>query len=272
MSSTHPENLVAHLNPARSEVWFPTRKAVPHARLRLFCFPFAGGGVSAFNGWRKDLPEDIDLRPVMLPGREYRLQEQAIDNLPRLVDAIVPAMTPLLDRPFVLLGYSMGARVATEVARRLQQMGRPTPVGLVVGAAQAPRARSCLNTDQMTDEQLLKLVLSYDGIPKEYLADRSLMQMVLPILRADFSIIETPGSAEAPRLNCPVAVWGGTQDSHVPVDTLRHWRDETTGECQTRLFPGGHFFLRGAKDLLLRALRDQLEQWFFKSERFAPAA
>jgi medium-chain acyl-[acyl-carrier-protein] hydrolase len=106
--------------------------------MRLFCFPFAGGSAQAFREWRDHLPQSIELCAVQLPGREMRQRETPIASADDIVEALLPALLPLMDRPFILFGHSMGAVIAFELARGLQQEGRPTPECLIVSGRVAP--------------------------------------------------------------------------------------------------------------------------------------
>ena len=36
----------------------------PQAKLRLFCFPAAGGGTIAYRDWSQQLSSDVELRPI----------------------------------------------------------------------------------------------------------------------------------------------------------------------------------------------------------------
>jgi medium-chain acyl-[acyl-carrier-protein] hydrolase len=229
-------------------------------RLRLFCFPFAGGGASAFQAWRPRLPADIELCALQPPGREGRLAEPAFQSLSAMLDALEPVLVPLMDRPYVFLGYSMGARVALELARRLRMRGLPLPRGMILAALEAPRVRTLAPIHSLPEAELLQALRRYEGTPTEVLENRELMQLLLPLIRADFAISETP-AFDAPPLPCSFAVWGGAEDTHVSPSDLELWREETTGGVHVRLFPGGHFFLRTAREQVLQALREQLDSW-----------
>src|SRR5262245_59846619 len=86
-------------------------KTNPHARLRLFCFPNAGGGASVFRGWQEALPF-AQVCPVQLPGRETRLGEAPFTRPEPLVQALAEGLRPALAGPFAFLGHSMGAMLA----------------------------------------------------------------------------------------------------------------------------------------------------------------
>src|SRR5579863_10285259 len=105
---------------AKQGDWFPSLEAASSAGLRLFCFPFAGGGASFFRGWRAVLGPGIQVAAAALPGREARSAEAPIDSFDALVDALAAALRPHLSgRPFAFFGHSMGAPLAFELARRL---------------------------------------------------------------------------------------------------------------------------------------------------------
>ena len=130
-------------NPA--DRWLAYREVKPHARLRIFCFPYAGGGASIFRGWTALLPADLEVCPVQLPGREGRLREAPFTHMEPMVNALVDALQPYFDLPFVLFGHSMGAAIAFELTRELRRRGRPQPLHLFAAGRRAPHLhrRTC---------------------------------------------------------------------------------------------------------------------------------
>jgi surfactin synthase thioesterase subunit len=224
----------------------------------VFCFPYAGGGASIYNGWSAALPADVELCALQIPGRERRIMEPPFQRISPLVDALEPVLAPLLDKPFVFFGYSMGTRIALALAQRWQARGAPLPLGLIMTAAGAPH-RTRPSRDTLDDAAFIDLLRRYEGTPAEVLAHKELLEMVLPMLRADFGIADTVLPLEPVR--CPVSAWAGLEDPHVPPEDLEHWRELTTGEFRLRHFPGRHFFLRTARDSLLAALREELVRW-----------
>jgi surfactin synthase thioesterase subunit len=242
--------------PQALAVWLPWRRPNPQARLRVFAFPYAGGGASAYRGWSEALPPDVELCAIQLPGREARLLEPALSQLPALVETLESVLAPLLDRPCILLGYSMGTRIALALAQRWRDRG--LVLGLVAAAAGAPHlprpSRAALD-----DAAFLEVLRRYEGTPAEVFANQELMELVLPLLRADFSLADTVLPAEPVR--CPLAIWSGLEDSHVSPATLERWSELTTGDVLHRRFPGKHFFLRSARDQVLQALREEIARW-----------
>ncbi|HEX8434771.1 thioesterase II family protein [Archangium sp.] len=238
--------------------WFPTRQPNPRARLRVFCFPYAGGGASIYNGWSAALPADVELCAIQLPGRERRILEKPFREMSPLLDALEPQLAPLLDKPFVFFGYSMGTRLALGLAQRWQARGAPLPLGMVMAAATAPHRPRPIR-DHLDDAAFIELLRTYEGTPALVFEHRELLEMILPSLRADFALADAMLPSQP--VGCPISAWMGEEDPHVPPGEHVHWRELTTGEFRVRHFPGKHFFLRTARAPLLEALREELVRW-----------
>ena len=111
----------------------------PTARLRLLCFPYAGGGTSIYRSWSAQLPPHIELCAVRLPGREGRFAEPPLRRMDRLLALLVNGVLPYLDRTVAFFGHSLGALVAFELARALRREGLPTPAHVFVSGRRAPQ-------------------------------------------------------------------------------------------------------------------------------------
>lgn len=241
--------------------WVTCPMPNPQAWLRLFCFPYAGGGASNFLTWSDDLPPDIEVCPIQLPGRENRLRKMPFTRLPPLVQALVQALLPYLDTPFAFFGHSMGALIGFELARQLRRQYGLGPVHLFVSghrAPQIPNPRPLIH--QLPESAFVEELRRFDGTPELVLQNTEVMEVFLPILRADFSICETYIYSPEDPLECPISAFGGLQDLLVSRHDLEAWRDQTLGSFTLRMFPGGHFFLHNARALLLRAVSQDLTQ------------
>jgi medium-chain acyl-[acyl-carrier-protein] hydrolase len=183
---------------------------------------------------------------VEYPGRASRLRERAIDSVAGLVDAAAPALAPLLDLPFAVLGYSFGSLVAFEWLRRLQDAAGPRPSALFVCARQAPHLNASMSPlHPLSDQEFIEAAVArYGGIPAEMLADPELVAQFLPALRADIRASETYAYRNAPPLACPIQVFGGLHDPATSSSGLEAWSERTEGVCGVQRFPAGHFFLR----------------------------
>lgn len=239
--------------------WRVCRRPSQDARLRLFCFPYAGGGALTFRAWGSGLPPEVEVCGIQLPGHGSRIKEPLFARLRPLVREAAAALRPHLVQPFTFFGHSMGALVAFEVARLLRNEHGFTPRHLFVSAARAPQlGRTEPVTYDLPDPELLEALRDLNGTPKEVLAEPELMHMLLPILRADFAVCQTYEYADDLPLECPITAFGGTRDAEVSRESLEAWRAQTTSDFSLHLLPGDHFFLNVEQALLLRVLTQEL--------------
>ena len=224
-----------------TDSWFPYRTESGAAQ--LFCLPYAGGGASRFLPLARQLAPAIEVLPVQPPGREARLREPPARHASEIVDALLPSLLPRLDRPYAVLGYSLGALVGFELVRALAREGAPPPIGLIAAAAVPPPRRvRAEHRSRLADAELAAVIGDMGGTPSQVLQDPDLLAMVLPLMRADLTVWETYECPFDAQVNCPVAAYGGRDDPGTPANRLRHWHDATTATARLRMFDGGHFF------------------------------
>jgi medium-chain acyl-[acyl-carrier-protein] hydrolase len=87
-----------------------------------------------------------------------------------------------------------------------------------------------------------------------------LMRLLLPILRADFSVNETYTFAPEEPLDFGISAFGGLGDEEVTREDLDAWREHCRGRFRLRMLPGDHFFLHGGRDLVTEALARDLAE------------
>lgn len=245
---------------AISDQWVIRYRPNDQARLRLFCFPYAGGGASIFRAWLDDLSEDIDVCGIQLPGRESRLGEVAYTRITPLVEALADALLPYLDRPFAFYGHSMGALISFALARRLRNVYNREPICLYLGAYRAPQLPNPNIKIYHLPSEVFKVVLRADGIPETILQNEELMQAMLPTLRADFELCDTYKHEEELPLGCPFVIFGGSEDIRINPLDLQGWPVHSSAVCSLTMLPGSHFFLHSAQDLLLATISQDLQQ------------
>jgi medium-chain acyl-[acyl-carrier-protein] hydrolase len=258
-ASSNSAPTVAGSQSKRPDAWVSCPSPNPQAQLRLFCFPYAGGGASIFHAWGANLPQEIEVCPIQLPGRENRLREPPYSWLPRLVQKLVGVLSPYLEGPFAFFGHSMGALISFELARQLRRQGLRGPLHLLVSAHCGPRRPYPLPPlSQIPTPALIEQLRCLGGTPDELLNDAQMIQFLLPVLRADFAICETYTYTDDAPLDCAISAFGGLQDRHVRGEDLAAWREQTNGPFALRMFPGGHFFLHNAREPLVRAIGESL--------------
>lgn len=245
--------------PAASIRWLTRQNANREPSVRLFFFPYAGGGASVFRTWAAGLPPDVDARLAQLPGRENKLLEKPFTRLEPLVEAVAEAVAPLLDRPFAFYGHSMGALISFELARLLRREFGREPAHLFVSGRRAPQlpSRESL-TYNLDDSEFVNKLRQLNGTPREVFEHPELLPLVLPLLRADFTLCETYDYKEEAPLSCPITVMSGLDDGHVEIDLLEEWGLQTRGRCGVHLFPGDHFFLHESRPRILRLITQTL--------------
>jgi len=244
----------------------------PRAHLRLFCFPYAGGGASAYRGWAASLPADVEVCPVQLPGRESRLREPAFVRPEPLVLALADVLQPLLDLPYAFFGHSLGALIAFELARELRRRAQPLPVHLFVSARRAPQvpARERPIHD-LPEEEFLAELRKLKGTPEEVLQHAELMRLLGPVLRADFAVNETYAYVAGEPLDLGISAFGGLGDEEVTREDLAQWSDHTRGPFRLRMLPGDHFFLHSGRDLITESVARDLAELGRKEQLLRPS-
>ena len=232
--------------------WLVGGRGDSAATIRLFNFSYAGGGASAFRQWNRLLPPHIDTYAVQLPGRETRFREPRLTQFTAAVEAIADALRPSLDHPFAFFGHSLGGSLAFETIRHLRRLGAPLPTHLFVSGCSALQIRERKEQySKQSDSEFLQTVRKYGGIPDEVLQHAELLELILPILRADFSLFESYRYSEETALDIPITVFGGLEDAETPQENLAAWKVQTSKPFRLRMFQGGHFYLHTAQNQLL---------------------
>jgi medium-chain acyl-[acyl-carrier-protein] hydrolase len=224
--------------------WFQHQHVNPEAKVRLFCFPYAGGNPSIFREWGPMVGSHAELFAMQLPGRGARLAEPPMRSLNLIVHCLANAITPLLDRPCVFFGYSNGALICFELARELARRGEPGLHHVIISAKRAPHLpRLGPVTFNLPDAQFVEVLREYDGTPEEILADASLLNYLLPSIRADFGLSDLYQHRPGSPLECAMTLFGSMTDRYVPFDDLLAWQEHTKLPDAVKVFDGGHFFL-----------------------------
>lgn len=233
--------------------WLPLHAFPDRGGLPLFCLPHAGGGASAYRAWLGKVP-GVDVLPVQPPGREARLRDAPHERMDSLVAELASVLAEATgSRPYAVYGHSLGALVAFETLREIRRRGGEEPVRLFVSGCVAPQ---CTYDDGppvvgMSEPEVVQMLRQLGGTPDWLLADREVLRMILPAVRADFSVKETYSYVAEPPLDVPVTVLASTADARAPLEYQKRWRELTSADFTMHTLTGGHFAVFERSDLTL---------------------
>ncbi|WP_058542717.1 type I polyketide synthase [Pseudomonas fluorescens] len=238
----------------------------PEATLRLFCFPYAGGGPAVFKDWAGRLPNHIELCLLQLPGRNARLREKSYTRMEELVTKLTPDLIPYLDRPFAFFGLCLGGVQAFEVAQRLVNVHNLHPTHLIFAGSRAPHfynehqfASDVLQFNYESDREpavsddgeLIAMLKEMNFANNQALFDDAEMRdLMLPIIKADYEINNTYLYEASPRLEVPITSIGGRIDPYATGVHITGWREHTTHAFKSVFCAGDHYFVEGQRDLI----------------------
>lgn len=239
--------------------WIKYSHPNTRVRLRLFCFPYAGAGASIYNAWQNNLPPEVEVCSIQLPGRENRLKEAPFTEISFLTQTLVSILRPHFSTPFAFFGHSMGSLLSFELTRQLRRENAPSPVHLFIASRRAPQVLpSTAPMYSLPEPALIEKMRLVNGTSEAILQNSKWMQLLLTILRADLELCETyEYTPEAP-LNCPISAFGGYQDGAVSQDDIAAWNVQTCNSFKLQMFVGNHFFLHNARVNILQAISQDL--------------
>ena len=247
------------MNDNSTNKWILFPRPNPAATLRLFCFHYAGGSAQVFRDWSWRLPPNVEIGTIQLPGHGHRLSEPHIRRMAPLSRIVAQELLPYLDKPFVFFGHSMGALLCFETARNLRRERQRQPAHLFVSATEAPHRRSGEEAvSGLPKNALVEKLHEYGGAPVEVLQNEELLDLVLPMVRADFELCENYEYLPESPLECPMTIYGGLEDHKVDAERLAAWKEMTVGACEIRMFPGGHFYFNSSQSIFLQTFAGDL--------------
>ena len=214
-----------------------------------------------FRDWQHSFPAQIQICPVELPGHGTRALERPYAGMPELIEALEEGLGPWLAEPFAFFGHSMGALIAFELVRKLRSEHGPLPVHLIVSGRRAPQLPQDRTTYNLSDADFDDELRRIGGTGNDVVKDPEIMELMKPVLRADFQVCQDYKYSYQLPLQCPMTVLGGTNDLDVTFEHLTAWREQTTGEFAVSVFPGNHFFIQSASSAVLQLVARDLSRY-----------
>jgi medium-chain acyl-[acyl-carrier-protein] hydrolase len=229
-------------------------------KLRLFCFAYAGGSATMYLPWQAELGPHIEVCAIQLPGRAGRYSEKPFTDISELSETVARVIGANSDLPFAFFGHSLGGLIAFEVARVFQRQNQAMPAALFVSGCAAPQLRPApRHLHLLNDVDLVAQLARYGGTPPAVLEHRELMSLLLPAIRADFTMVETYRYQAGPPLDLPITVFAGTDDPFVSAAAAQAWARESRQAVDLVWLEGDHFFIRRHERGICQALRGKLD-------------
>ncbi|MEM7279368.1 MAG: alpha/beta fold hydrolase, partial [Pseudomonadota bacterium] len=177
------------------------------------------------------------------------------------VHALAEALEPILHQPYAFFGHSMGSLVSFALTRYLRETGQPLPLHFMASAFRAPQAPPAKKIYHLPQEEFIhELRETYDGVPDQLLNEPEILELLLPVVRADLQVLDHYQYSAGDPLACPISVFGGTEDNFVQESQLREWAMQTDAEFQQQMFAGNHYYLNTQTEALLGTIRDALKR------------
>lgn len=214
-------------------------------KIKLYCFPYAGGSAAAYIKWKDYLNDVIELRPVELSGKGSRCNDSLYTNMSDMVDDVYNEIHHELDSmSYAFFGHSMGSLIAYETYYRIKEEKQSLPMHIFFSGHRPPdKPNNAKKLSQLSDDNFKKEILKIGGTPKELFDYPELVDFYIPILRADYEVVESYSYRErVEKLKCSISVLNGKYDIEEICD-IGEWRKHTSDDCKEYIFDGGHFYI-----------------------------
>lgn len=235
--------------------WFVKYRHEQHSKLRIFCFPYAGGSASMYNDWAEYFPTNADVFAIQAPGRETRFNEAPINDIKELIEGLSQAIFPYLDVPYIFIGHSNGALIAFELARMLQRLGNFKLRHICLSAKRAPHLPP--NKEPIFDlpyDKFIEELRVFSTIPESVLNDPKMMEVFMPMLRADFGLADLHNFMDGQLLKANATLFWGKDDKDIPNEDVLAWKKHILGKIESIGFEGGHFFIHHQKENFIQEI------------------
>jgi surfactin synthase thioesterase subunit len=227
----------------------------------VLCLPHAGAGASYFWKWRQAAPKELNLIPLQLPGREERTDEEPHRDVSRAVTTLLPQVLEAVGSQLrvAVLGHSLGAVLAYELARALEERTEVPVTHVFVSGSPAPDRGRAPQAADLDDDEFVARVEELAGYRHPAFESAELRELLLPTLRADVAMHESYRPPSDTPIQAAVTCLRGALDALVTREDAREWRRATEGAFAYHELAGGHMYLGDAVDEVLRLMAATLE-------------
>jgi acyl transferase domain-containing protein/surfactin synthase thioesterase subunit/acyl carrier protein len=259
--------------------WLIAPRPNPAAQTRLFCFPYAGGGLVSFRAWPQLLDDSVELVAVEPPGRGTRINETAVDDLNTFVERLLPEMVEWLDRPSAFFGHCLGGLTmfATLCAlpeayahfikhsfacgvrppHRLKRRGEFED-NLVYDMMLHQDFDISVPPYAQTDEIFADIIRRFDTPAADKMLEiPKLRTMLLPTIRAEFGMAYNYQYRRAEPFAFPISSFVGDMDPWVSEEDSAGWAELTRGGFSNHVRKGSHSLMLEDRHYILETIKTE---------------
>lgn len=224
----------------------------------LVGFPYAGGHAINFSPLAdaiETLVPELEVVAVELPGHDPAASISDLCDVPETAAQIVAELSARpLSTKIYLWGHCVGAAIALEVARQMQQAGRPT-AGVFIGGKLYPSPekihQSIAEISALDDVGIVTALAADSGYAELVGADGELVSHIVRLFRHDALaahryLLDAPNTWDGQRLTTAITVVAAADDPYTQCagESFANWKSFATDVQLQRLRDGGHYFCR----------------------------
>lgn len=226
-------------------------------KINLICIPYAGGGASMYFAWKDRIHPDVRLWAVQLPGREDRIMDKPYQAIEDVIPDLLSEVKELIEQtgnPCILFGHSMGAKIAFELEKALEEIQKGSSL-LIVSGSRAPHIPEPRPICHLENKAFLDELNRFEGTPTEILKNKEMMSFFIPLLRADFTMDEAYVVEQTGKLSCPVVAFCGDKDAEAEESDMKQWEGYAEN-FKIQIFEGKHFFVKTNLEKVVNAINE----------------
>jgi acyl transferase domain-containing protein/surfactin synthase thioesterase subunit/acyl carrier protein len=259
--------------------WLIAPRPNPNAKTRLFCFPYAGGGVVSFRSWPQLLNNGVEVVAVEPPGRGTRINEQPIDKLEDFVARLSPELLQWLDRPSAFFGHCIGGLTTFATLCALPEEGSRHIKHLFACGVRPPhllKRRRAFDDNLAYDmmlhqnfdsrrpphaqpDDIFADIIRHFDMPAAHrmLATQKLRQALLPTIRAEFAMAYNYDHRPTEPFSFPITSFVGDADPWVSEQDSAAWGELTRASFTNHVRKGSHFLMADDGEYILSVIERQ---------------
>lgn len=215
--------------------------------IKLFCLPYAGGTSMYYMKWKQYLCSNIEVYPLEMAGRGKRFGSNLFENMYDVVKDLFSILAKELDKlddfEYAFFGHSMGTVIIYELMKKIKQYNYKEPIHIFMSGRVPPSFQEKKIIHNLSYDEFKREISNLGGVPDDIINNNDVFDIFLPILRADYKIIETYKFSKSPKWNFDISVLNGRNDPEVEDYYISKWDMYTNKKCNFYLFDGGHFFI-----------------------------